>query len=288
MNTIVRSVAGLAALLLMAAACTGGDGGGAGAAATGFQHIHGLAVAADATPYVATHGGLVRRSGDGWEYASTDRNDHMGFIMDPTGGTMWRSGHSASRPSLGVETSTDGGATWTRLSDVLDPPVDFHAMAVSYADPSVLYGWDSGGRGLFRSEDAGTTWTKLEPTGLPDPRVFALAAPAEQDVVYAGTPAGLFTSHDRGETWTAVSGYDGGAVTAIGCDPGDPAHLLVAGDAGIVRTTDGGGTWAMTQPPTSDFVGALAISPAEEEVAYASATTTVFESRNGGTTWNEL
>jgi len=287
MKAIVRSVAGLAALLLVTTACASGDSG-AGVPAAGFEHIHGLAVAADATPYVATHGGLVRRSGDGWEYASGDRNDHMGFVMDPAGGTMWRSGHSASRPSLGVETSADGGATWTRLSDVLDPPVDFHAMAVSYADPTVLYGWDSGGRGLFRSDDAGSTWTRLEPAGLPDPRVLALGAPAEPDVVFAGTPAGLFRSDDRGETWSAFAGYAGGAVTAIGCDPSDPADLLVAGQGGIARTIDGGRTWATTPLPTSDFVGALAISPAEEEVAYASVTTTVFESRDGGTTWNKL
>lgn len=278
------------AMLVLAVACSGGTSviAGAGQTASAFQHIHGLAVGSDATPYVATHGGLVRRAADGWVYASADRNDHMGFIMDPPSGTMWRSGHSPSRPSLGVETSTDGGETWRRLSDVLDPPVDFHAMAVSYADPATLYGWDSGGRGLFRSDDAGSTWTLLEAAGLADPRVLALGAPAEQDTVFAGTPSGLFRSTDRGETWAAVAAYDAGAASAIGSDPNDPGHLLVAGQGGILRTSDGGRTWSTASSPAPDLVSALAISPTDAEIAYAAAATAVFETRDAGQTWDEL
>ncbi|MGH2830844.1 MAG: F510_1955 family glycosylhydrolase, partial [Actinomycetota bacterium] len=136
-NRTARAFSAAAAVLLALAGCSSDGPGGADRSRVGkparISHIHGLGVDSAGTLHVATHFGLIKAAGDGgWVYASADTNDHMGFSLHPGGGVMYRSGHSSSRPSLGVETSTDG-ARWTHLSDVADPTVDFHAMAVSLA-----------------------------------------------------------------------------------------------------------------------------------------------------------
>lgn len=289
------SVTGAAMLALLLAAC--GDGGGlgegrdgVGAPATRFLHIHGLAVDGSGTLFVATHGGLIRRTAEGsWVYATGDRNDHMGFSMDPRTGTMFRSGHSPSRPSLGVETSTDGGKTWSRLADVANPPVDFHAMAVSFADGKTLWGWDSGGRGTFRSTEGGRTWSRLDPQGI-ERQIFVLAGPPEPNVVLAGTASGLYRSTDGGDVWRGIDGVSGGWVIAVAADPKDPKHLLAFTQRGMKVTRDGGLTWtdAGGDLPGDAEITSLAISPADPNVAYAAAVTTVFRTNDGGKTWSVL
>lgn len=286
-RTASRATVLAAALALAAAACGDGGEGGAGAGATVFAHIHGIAVHPGQSNvlYVATHGGLITGVNDsGWAYASDDRNDYMGFTVDPASATLFRSGHPEAGGTLGVESSTDG-RDWERLADVLSPPADFHAMTVSFADPRTLYGWDSGGRGLFRSTDAGTRWTRLSPRGLPLP-VLALGGPAEPNAVYAGTPRGLFRSDDGGAAWAPVTGLPSVPVAAIGCDPKDPAHLVASTERATLVSRDGGDSWTPASGiPAGELVFAFAISPHDGGVAYAAGVTTIYKSTDGGETW---
>jgi photosystem II stability/assembly factor-like uncharacterized protein len=275
------------ATLLLGACSNGGTGGSssAGKTATQFVHVHGLAVDRSGVLWVATHRGLIRQSGSDWVYASTDRNDYMGFSADPTSGTMYRSGHPESGGTLGVESSSDG-RTWRHLADVLNPPADFHAMALSYASPQIMYGWDSGGRGFFVSSDAGTKWDQLPGKGPADPRIVALGAAKQSGVVLAGTPTGLYRSADTGSTWTAVTGMIQ-SVSAIGCDPADSKHLLVATEGGLRLSRDGGSSWqpASQGIPAGEYIGAVAISPIDPAVAYAAGATTIYKTTDGGQSW---
>lgn len=289
--TKVGIACGALAAGLVLASCggdeRGGEAGGAGEVAEGVSHIHGLAVDGSGNLHVASHTGLIRAPEAGaWVYASGDRNDHMGFSLDPKSGTMWRSGHSLSRPSLGVERSTDGGATWRRLSDVLDPPVDFHAMAVSHADGQTLWGWDSGRRGLFRSADGGETWGKLPQT----PFAYVLAGPARPGVVFAGTPEGLLRSDDGGATWQPVEPLMGGWVIGVAADPNDGTHLLAYAQQGMKVSTDGGRTWNSLGEglPKGAELAHLAISPVDGRVAYAADASTIYRTTDGGKTWSEV
>lgn len=272
---------------LVAAACDRGPSGGNQAEkATTFVHIHGLAVDPSDPDrlLVATHRGLIQGTKDAnWTYTSTDRTDHMGFTLDPRTGTLLRSGHPEAGGNLGVETSTEG-RNWRELSDVLSPPVDFHAMALSFADPKTMYGWDSGGRGLFRSTDGGGTWEVLSPQGLPA-QIFALAAPGQAGAVLAGAREGLFRSDDAGATWRRIAE---GPVSAIAADPKDPKHLLAFVGQGVQISRDGGASWdkASAGLPAGDFVGALTVSSHDGEVAYAAGATSIFKTTDGGKSWS--
>lgn len=281
-------VAVLAVALPVLAACASGSGGSGVGEPAQISHIHGLGVAADGTLHVATHTGLIRRDGNTWIYASEDRNDHMGFSLHPGDGVMYRSGHSVEKPSLGVQRSTDG-ARWQHLADVANPPVDFHAMAVSFADSRTLWGWDSGGRGGFRSTDGGTTWTRLEPGGI-EGQVYVLAGPAAPNVVLAGTASGLHRSEDGGITWVRLGGLGEGWVIGVAADPNDPNRILTSAQEGIRRTTDGGDTWldAGRGLPTDAQIAYLAISPLDGNVAYAADASRIYQSNDGGGSWTPL
>jgi photosystem II stability/assembly factor-like uncharacterized protein len=209
----------------------------------------------------------------------------MGFSLDPKTGTMYRSGHSPARPSLGVERSI-GGARWEHLSDVLSPPVDFHAMAVSYADGKTLYGWDSAGRGVFRSDDGGENWTKLGQRISP----FSFAAAGAPGLVFAGTGDGLLRSDDRGMTWRPVVLPGRGYVAGLAVDPTDPTHLLAFTEGVLKATRDGGKTWTDAGNGIAQRAGitSLAISAADGNVAYAADQSRIWKTTDGGTTWRQI
>lgn len=293
MKKILRRAGLLAAMPLVLAACASDGGGGGDRAQVGkpatISHIHGLGVDAQRTLYVATHFGLMKQASEGsFVYASADQNDHMGFSLHPGDGIMFRSGHSPSKPSLGVQSSSDGAA-WTHLADVADPPVDFHAMAVSFADSKTVWGWDSSGRGTFRSTDGGKTWTRLEARGI-EPRIYVLAGAAEPNLVLAGTASGLYRSANGGGSWQAVPSASGGWVIGIAADPKDPKHLLASTQSGLKASRDGGGTWedAGGGLPKGAQVAYLAISPADGNVAYAADSSTIYKTSDGGKSWSRI
>ena len=279
---------GLAFAACSSGETSSGDQSQVGTRAT-ISHIHGLGFDSAGTPYVATHFGLIKAAADGsWVYASADKNDHMGFSFHPGDAIMYRSGHSASRPSLGVESSTDGAA-WTHLSDVANPPVDFHAMAVSLADSKTLWGWDAGGRGTFRSTDGGKSWTRLEAKGV-ERQLYVLAGPAQRNVVLAGTMSGLYRSTDGGTTWQANQGLSGGWVIAVAADPKDPNHIIAFTQRGMKSSTDGGTTWtpALGGIPPGSEITSLAISPADPKIAYAADASKIYKTTDGGKTWTAV
>jgi hypothetical protein len=289
-NRLVLAVA-ISAVAL--ASCANNDAGTApgapvrGKPASVFHHIHGLAVDKSGALYVATHAGLIRGTGDrDWVYVSADRNDHMGFSLDPKSGTMFRSGHPVTGGSLGVESSPDGDM-WRKLSNVLEKAVDFHAMTVSYAGAETLYGWDSQTRAAFRSNDGGQTWKRLSMTGA-DGFVYSFAATT--DAVFAGTPSGLFRSSDGTGIWKRITSLGDGYVVSIAADPSDPNHLLAFTERGMKFTTDGGVTWAPSLGGIPPKVAAtsLAISPVDGKIAYASDAVTIFKTVDGGKSWTVI
>ena len=177
--------------------------------------------------------------------------------------------------SGGVFKTTDGGIHWTPIFD--DQPVlSVGAIAVSTADPNVIWVGTgeahirsnvSLGNGVYRSTDAGATWTHtgLEATG----RISRIVThPADPDTAWVAAlghlyapqeERGIFRTTDGGATWERVLFVDentGASEIVIG--PANPA-LLFAGmwqmrmwtwgresggpGSGIFRSRDGGDTW---------------------------------------------
>ncbi len=182
----------------------------------------------------------------------------------------------ATAPRYGMLKSTDAGATWSRLdvAGIVDSTMGRTSIALCGAEPDVVYIGISevvgDGRtwlmGVFKSTDAGVTWTKLD---VPFDYMVSQGwydnimgvHPVNPDIVYAGGVK-LIRSDDGGATWTRIpdQGY-GGIVHvdqhAIAFNPLDPDRVYVGNDGGFFIGTDNGATWRKSDLGLSitQFVG---------------------------------
>ncbi len=224
----------------------------------------------------------------------------------------------------GVWKSTDYGRTWTPIFDQ-QPTGSIGAVAVALSDPNVIYvGSGEGlhrpdlsvGDGIYRSADAGKTWTHL---GLRDGQQIPQIAIDPRDankilVAVAGHPygpnteRGIFRSTDGGQTFQRVLYQDentGGADVQI--DPTNPdivyATLWEAregpwengawngSDGGIFKSTDGGRNWRpLTKGLPPGIIQAnITISASNPNRLYSSVaskgTVAIYRSDDGGQTW---
>lgn len=247
----------------------------------GFADVHGIAVDPEDSSvlFVATHNGLIRGKNGTWARVGVMQDDLMGFSMHPTDAdTIWTSGHPRGGGNMGVRQSTDGGFTWTQLS--LDG-VDFHAMTVSPADPSVL--WGSWRGSIYHSVDAGKTWATY--SNAPAARSLT-ADPIHDNTLLATTQTGIQRSADSGKSWNAFANVPAASVAV---DPHDPSILYAGLAAGVTKSTDRGQTWETLNLRTSAPVGYLAIDPQDSDRIWAATyATAIHLSIDGGATWTEI
>jgi photosystem II stability/assembly factor-like uncharacterized protein len=225
----------------------------------------------------------------------------------------------------GVWKSTNGGVTWAPIFDAVRVS-SIGAIAVAPANDSIVYVGtgesnnlrsSSWGAGVYRSADAGATWTLI---GLEQSQHIAriVVHPDRQDVVFvaamgplwaAGGERGFYRTTDGGHTWrnTLKAGpYTG--VTDIALDPSNAevvyaatlqrdrrAYSFVAGgpESGIWKSTDGGETWVeLTQGLPSGDLGriGIAVAPSQPQTLYATISATgdgsgIYRSDDAGATW---
>lgn len=251
-----------------------------------ISHGHGLAVDPnDASKlYIATHYGLLLLKDEKDLYqVGNKRDDYMGFSPHPTDSNVFfSSGHPTTGGNIGFQKSEDGGFTWKKISNGLDGPVDFHAMAVSPVDPDAAYGWFKGD--LQKTTDGGESWTK-NATGFP---VVHLATDTKDaQILYASSPQGFFKSADGGTTWKQL--FDGFVATSA-VNPKSGAILSVSEKYGLAESTDGGATWKSLPEKFSGetplFISFYRQNP---DIAYLlTEKNSVYKSADGGQTWQKL
>jgi photosystem II stability/assembly factor-like uncharacterized protein len=187
------------------------------------------------------YGDGVYRSEDGghsWKNMGLKTSEHIGrIVVDPRDskvvyvaaqGPLWSAGGER-----GLYKTVDGGKTWkavltvsenTGVTDVvMDPRNPDVLYAAAYQRRRHVWTMIDGGpeSAIWKSTDAGATWTKLT-AGLPKEdmgRIGIAIAPSEPDVVYATVEAangagGIFRSTDRGATWEKRTKYFAGAAMA--------------------------------------------------------------------------
>lgn len=214
---------------------------------TAITHSHGLAIdVADSNNlYIATHHGLLVLKNEKDLYRiGASRDDYMGFTphtQNPA--VFYSSGHPQNGGNLGFQKSEDGGYTWQKVSDGIEGPVDFHAMAMSPDNPNLFYGWYKGA--LQRSEDGGKIWNIVNDNFL---AVQLATDPKDENVVFAATPdgRGVIVSKDKGATWNNLSSeLTGGQVSVVAIHPTDTKRMFAFSEkiGGLGKSFDGGTTW---------------------------------------------
>lgn len=177
---------------------------------------------------------------------------------------------------------------WTQASAPVEA-APARAIVVG-AEPSRVY--LIGRRDLFRSDDAGRTWRKLE-HGLADgPEFTDLALTTHpREILYALADGQAWMSEDRGVSWQPRHrGLPAAGVDAISIDPAVPQRLWAAGEDRIYRSNDGGMQWQavgepLPEPGTS--VRGIAVDPAGETLVLTTHRG-MFRSTDGAGTWGLL
>jgi photosystem II stability/assembly factor-like uncharacterized protein len=218
-----------------------------------------------------------------------------------TGGGLWK--------------TVDGGASWTPVTDGQVRSSSVGAVAVSETNPDVVFigmgescirGDIMEGDGLYKSTDAGKTWTHV---AFPDARVISKIRihPSNPDIVFVAAfgrlslpsaERGVYKSTDGGRTWKRTLFKDDrtGAVD-ISLDPRNPTVIFAAlweayrleytmssggPGSGLYKSTDGGETWTdITRnpglPKGVDGKIGVSVSGADSNRVYA-----IIENENGG------
>lgn len=252
-------------------------------------HFHGIAVdhGGAARLYLATHHGFYAVTPDGKaSRVSQTRDDFMGFTPHPTDAAiLYASGHPSGGGNLGFMASSDGGRSWSKLSNGINGPVDFHQMDVSRADPKVIYGVYGG---LQRSTDGGRTWGLVGPA--PEGLIGIAASAGSAGTIYAATQRGLLASRDGGHRWTPAHGSRQ-AATMVHTAADGAIYAFIAG-TGLLRATEPGLDWlTLSNGFGRDVVLHLAGAPPNGGTLYAvtfdseTRAQAVRVSHDGGRNW---
>ena len=160
----------------------------------------------------------------------------------------------------GIYKSSDGGTTWTRLTNGLPSGLVGKAdFAVSAAKPERVYVLIEArpGGGLYRSDDAGKSFVAVDTTtrGLITRPFYYTnidADPTNADVVYVGTES-FYKSVDAGRTWTTMSTPHGDNHD-LWINPQNPSIMIQSNDGGANVSLDGGRSWSTQyNQPTAEI-----------------------------------
>lgn len=233
------------------------------------------------------------------------------FYMGSTGGGIWK--------------TTDAGITWRNVSDGQIATGSIGALDVSLSDPNIVYAGTGSskirsnvsiGRGMYKSTDAGQTWTFI---GLHDAGQIASIRthPNQPDIVFVaaqGNPfapskeRGVYRTTDGGKTWKNVlflSDLAGAADLEL--QPGNPDVIfaclwhaqrkpwtIVSGarEGGIYKSSDGGDTWAkLAGGLPNDLFGRANVALSAEKpnrvyaLVEAKPGSGLYRSEDAGATW---
>ncbi len=236
------------------------------------------------------------------------------YYFGSTGGGVWK--------------TTDGGRNWENISDGFFGG-SVGSIAVSESDPNVIYvgggevtvrGNVSSGYGIWKTEDAGKTWTSM---GLTDSRHISRIRihPKDHNIVFASSMGnlykaneerGIYKSIDGGKTWkkTLFINQEVGFVDLV-MDPNNtrvmycaswrfkrtPYDLSSGGDdSKIFKSTDSGETWEDITyneglPEGTRGISGITVSPVNSDRVWAiieSAEGGVFRSDDAGMTWKKV
>ena len=140
------------------------------------------------------------------------------------------------------------------------------------------------GSGLYRSEDGGTSWRRVE--ALSDLSIHTLVSDASGQHLFAGTNQRLYRSDDRGASWRPIGELPSRWVEALVSDAS--GQRLVARATGqLYRSEDGGTSWQLVEELSTHSVHTLASDASGQHLVVATPNG-VYRSDDGGTSWRPV
>ncbi len=186
--------------------------------------------------------------------------------------------------------STDRGQTWKALPGIHGKSV--RALAIAPSDANVLVAGALDG--VYRTADAGQTWTKITPSDNPELKNFESVAidPRSSEVVYAGTWHLPWKTNDGGKTWSNIKTgiIDDSDVFSIIIDDKSPDTVFVSACSGIYKSETAGKQFKKVQgiPFSARRTRKLQQDPVNRSVVYAGTTEGLWRTKDAGTVWSRI
>ena len=166
-------------------------------------------------------------------------------------------------PGSGIFKSTDKGEHWTEIDDspatgLPKKPWGRIAVAVAPSNPKVVYAMvECASSALYRSNDAGRTWTREDASQYMVWRPFYFANlivdPKDENKVFK-VDLILLLSTDGGKSFQNTAGSAHGDHHDVWISPDNPNLIFTGDDGGLWRSQDGGTDWEhMMNLPISQF-----------------------------------
>jgi len=247
------------------------------------------------------------------------------LVMDPANSNILYAGTGEgcfpidALRGIGVLKTTDGGSTWTTLTNFSTPNPDYgyyyiNKLVISSANSSILYAGMIGG--IWKSTDAGLSWAKLNISTTYISCMDLVANPSNASILYAAfglhNPDGVYKTTNGGTTWNkltngfppvsqnyhrislAVAASNTNVIYACLADSNDYTHS-------IQKSTNGGALWSAVATPFDNdplvngthlggqgwYDNVIAVDPTNANFVYTGGIN-LFKSLNGGTNWNPI
>lgn len=253
-----------------------------------------------------------------WIYFSTTGTYHMGFLKSTNSGTTWASEtlavDSASSYSYCVNIdptnpnnvyvggyryissaytptvykSSDGGNTFAVTGAI--PGTSYYVYSVAVHPTNSNYVYAGTMYGVYRSTDAGTSWTLVSPTS--NYYNYSLTTtPANASLLYSSGSGVIYRSTDAGTTWTSSStGLTGSYFYGLAASRTVATNVYAANNTDFYRSTNTGTNWAYAHNGLNAApVTAMANAPSAQSTIYVDNDgASQYRSTNNGASWTAM
>lgn len=223
-----------------------------------------------------------------WLYERKFHTDENGYFISPH--TEWNN-YLQARNSLTTGRTTAGNwvpigpSGWTYTSGWNPGTGRLSAMAIHPANANIIYAGSPGG-GLWKSTNAGASWTPLTDNNATWMSIFAITIdPADQNIIYVGTSTGLLLkSTNAGTSFSSTGAGPSGTIRKVLIHPANSNIVFATASNGIWRSTNAGTSWTQVHATSKEDIE---FKPNDVNIMYASGNDVV-RSVDNGVTWTTL